>query len=169
MMATHGKRRMFEEYKQWIRQEYREGRGDLYLTSSASKAGSEVLRKVLKEDLSTEVLVLTSCPSGEKKELLSRLTKAICDHLRPALSVDATVYEKEGSWSDFFASMPRLRKILISEGELHRLPALFRGYKPLSPARLYGVPLLLLADPGAYVRDPHLKKILWDLLRSELS
>lgn len=110
-----------------------------------------------------DAILLSATSSTEEKQFLETLARAICQKLRPAQLIDALQVEADVQWEAFF----RYNRPLLFLGfeSVLRLPRLIAHYKEL-PSQglrlLHNTPLKVLEPASHYLRNPALKRSLWE-------
>jgi hypothetical protein len=97
---------------------------------------------------------------------LHHVAKAIALHFFSSRVLEVDEFEKQNKW-EVFLGTPNLKMIISPDGVLWRCKTLLRYYHefPNKQERFLGkIPLLLLPDPSLYLKDPALKRSLWNLL-----
>lgn len=103
---------------------------------------------------------------GHCRSFLENVAKAIDTTFGSSRIVDIEAFEKEDKWDLFFSSED-LKLIIIPDLFLWGASGLMKRYKefPQEKTRfLEKIPLLLLADPALYLKDPSLKRSLWTMV-----
>lgn len=97
---------------------------------------------------------------------LHHVAKAIELHFFSSRVLEVDEFEKQNKWEALLGT-PNLKMIISPDGVLWSCKALLRYYHefPNKQERFLGkIPLLLLPDPSLYLKDPALKRSLWNLL-----
>jgi len=97
---------------------------------------------------------------------LEQIAKAIDLYFFPCRVIDVAPLEKANSWDSLLAT-PHLKFVIAPDATLWGSKELMRHYHeiPSKKERFLGkIPLLLLPDPNLYLKDPSLKRSLWNLL-----
>lgn len=115
-----------------------------------------------------EILLLTASQKEEENALLERMTAAVDKHISKAFFVKVPSKRTSSWFEELFKKSQKARWILISEMELYQLPDLMLSYQRQPKRALFGIPIFLLADLSAYLKNLELKKTLWNTLLSEL-
>ena len=118
---------------------------------------------------SAPISILLYQEPPEQKALLEQITTAIDIHFGPAKIVHAEKIEKDKQWGAFL-SVADLKMVIVCDYTLWQLNQLMEFYKevPANRSRVLGkVPLFLLPDLSLYLKDPQLKRSLWNALRQK--
>ncbi|OGN55876.1 MAG: hypothetical protein A3D96_00310 [Chlamydiae bacterium RIFCSPHIGHO2_12_FULL_44_59] len=102
----------------------------------------------------------------EQRSFLEQIARALDIYFGPAKTVQAEKIEKEKQWGTFL-SVESLKMVVVCDYTLWQLNHLMEYYKevPASGIRTLGkVPLFLLPDLALYLKDPLLKRSLWNAL-----
>lgn len=103
---------------------------------------------------------------GPSLSFLQQVAKAIELHFCSSRVIEVKPLEQQNSW-EAFLNTPNLKMIITPDGVLWSCKHLMRYYHefPNKKERFLGkIPLLLLPDPSLYLKDPTLKRSLWNLL-----
>ncbi len=109
--------------------------------------------------------------SGKQyRPFLENIAKAITVRFAPSHVVDIGPLEQQQKW-DLFLKAKNLKLIIAPDfilwGAKHLMPY-YKEY-PQEKKRFIGhVPLLLLPDPSLYLKDPSLKRSLWNVICNSL-
>ncbi|MCF7806712.1 MAG: hypothetical protein K9M07_03850 [Simkaniaceae bacterium] len=98
------------------------------------------------------------------------LAKAIDIAFAPSKVIEIETFEQKNLWGELL-DHKHIRLILCPDLVLWASPYLVTHYKrfPVKNAhRLNDIDLLLLSDPALYLKDPLLKRSLWNMLRQKL-
>ncbi|HSX38246.1 MAG TPA: hypothetical protein VLE95_05385 [Chlamydiales bacterium] len=112
------------------------------------------------------ISILTSGELPKHKIFLSEIALALDVFCSPAKLIEAEAIEKENGWK-LFLSSDHLKLILICDSTLWQLASLRQFYKenPAMGNRVLGsTPVFLLPDLSLYLKDPLLKRSLWNNL-----
>ncbi len=112
------------------------------------------------------ISILTSGELPKHKIFLSEIALALDAFCSPAKLIEAEAIEKENGWK-LFLSSDHLKLILICDSTLWQLASLRQFYKenPAMGNRVLGsTPVFLLPDLSLYLKDPLLKRSLWNNL-----
>lgn len=120
---------------------------------------SDAAAKRVRDPRSMEVAVLCFAGSPEEKEMLAKLAKAIDGSFAPAKLLEA-----EEIAADSLLQTETLKWVLGSESAIRQRSDLMQHYQELPEARLGKARLLFLAEPSDYLKDPQLKRSLWNKL-----
>lgn len=113
-----------------------------------------------------EVVLLAFAQNSTEMNFLTNLAKAIDARLKSTLVIDALKIEKDRSWDRWITS-EGLKWIIAPAKALEELPLLKSHLreKPATSERFLGkIPLLLLPALSSYLKNPSLKKSLWQSL-----
>lgn len=108
---------------------------------------------------------------GKTFSFLENVAKAINSQFFPSKVIDLSKIEKE-SLIDELLKSPKLKCILIPDSVLFSSKALLKHYQEFPSKKEYYLgktPLLLLPDPSIYLKDPSLKRLLWNLICDTLT
>lgn len=108
-------------------------------------------------------ILATQSPS---LSFLTQVAKAIEIHFFPSKVIDVKELEQNNNW-DVFLNTTNLKMIIAPDSVIWSCKHLMRYYHefPNKKERYLGkIPLLLLPDPSLYIKDPSLKRSLWNLL-----
>jgi hypothetical protein len=154
------------------------------IKSSFSKLSSEILsKKPIPSDekakriknswkeglMPTDVVIFST--GGEHQTFFQNVAKAIETHFFPCKVINPSDIEKKGDLDHFLASED-LKLILLSDTLLFSVKQLMSRYSEIQAQNkkfLAKVPLLVISDPSLYLKDPLLKRSLWNLLCQMLS
>jgi hypothetical protein len=103
---------------------------------------------------------------SESLPFLHNVAKAIELHFFPSKVILVKPLEEHDRW-EAFLNTPNLKMILALDNTLWNSKRLMSYYQefPSKNTRYLGkIPLLLLPDPAFYIKDPALKRSLWNLL-----
>lgn len=163
----------------------------LYPPSPAHKDLMQDIRTILKK-VAPSLTLSNSIPSDEKAKkiknawrehakipdiallvtessslsFLKQVAKAIELHFFPSKVIDVKLFEQNNNW-DTFLNTANLKMIIAPDSVIWSCKHLMRYYHefPNKKERYLGkIPLLLLPDPSLYIKDPSLKRSLWNLL-----
>jgi hypothetical protein len=154
------------------------------IKSSFSKLSGEILSKKpipsdekakrikssWKEGLMPSDVVIFST-GGEHLSFFQNVARAIETHFFPCKVISPLEIEKKGDLDHFLASED-LKLIILSDTLLFSLKPLISRYSEIQAQNqkfLAKVPLLVISDPSLYLKDPLLKRSLWNLLCQMLS
>lgn len=118
---------------------------------------------------SAPISILTYQEQTEQRALLEQISRAIDVYFGPAKIVDAAKIESDKQWGAFL-SVKNLKMIVVCDYTLWQLGHLMEHYKevPANKTRVLGkVPLFLLPDLSLYLKDPLLKRSLWNALKQK--
>lgn len=164
-------------------------------TSPAEAVDVSEIRKILQQNTSFRLIdTIPSDAEAKKKARLweqeqlvqvliicineSRNTHSFLENVRYAIEVyglntklvTGKEIEKHKKWESLLASKS-LRLVIASGGDIETSSELRRLYQEkthFSGGTLGKVPLFLLAEPATYMKDPHLKEILWKSIKEQL-
>ena len=97
---------------------------------------------------------------------LNNIAKALTILFAPSKVMDLTEIEKEKKW-DLFLASPKLKLILAPDTLIFSSKQLLSFYRENSHQKthfLHQTPLFLLPDLSLYLKNPPLKRLLWDKL-----
>ena len=103
---------------------------------------------------------------GPSISFLTGVAKAIELHFFPSKVIDVKPLEQSNNW-DVFLNTTNLKIIIAPDSVIWGCKHLMRYYHefPNKKERYLGkIPLVLLPDPSLYIKDPSLKRSLWNLL-----
>lgn len=118
---------------------------------------------------SAPISILMFQEPNEQRALLEEISRAIDIYFGPAKIVHAEKIEKDKQWGAFL-SCENLKMIVVCDYTLWQLNHLLEFYKevPANRSRVLGkVPLFLLPDLSLYLKDPELKRSLWNALKEK--
>lgn len=118
---------------------------------------------------SAPISILTYQEQPEQRAFLEQITQAINVYFGPAKIVHAEKIENDKQWGAFL-SVDDLKMIVVCDYTLWQLSHLLEHYKevPQTRTRVLGkVPLFLLPDLSLYLKDPGLKRSLWNALKEK--
>lgn len=130
----------------------------------SDEKAKRVKNKWKEESLIPTVALLSS--RGPSLSFLENVAKAIEAHFTSSKVLLVDGFEQKNSW-DSFLSAPQLKLIIAPGQVVWSSPMLMRHYKenPAQNTRHLGsIPVLLLSDASLYLKDPSLKRSLWNLL-----
>jgi hypothetical protein len=116
----------------------------------------------------TQYIAIAANETPKNQLFLENLVKAISLHIGPAKLLDGEKLEREGAWEQFL-KFQNLRLVLTTTATIHRFPGLSKYYREDGKSgRLYLGKVLLhpLVDISHYLKEPSLKKSLWQALQS---
>lgn len=120
---------------------------------------------------SAEIVILVYKETGKSLQFLQNFANAIQTSFGKAEIVSAAKIERLNAWEDFLNSNP-LRLIVTSYAGAQSLPGLMKHFRE-SPkqghlffGKIHAVPL---TDINLYLREPQLKRPLWQSIQSLLS
>lgn len=106
------------------------------------------------------------CLNHPALTFLKDVAQAIEKNFFPSKVLDIALFEEKNTWDVLFQA-PHLKLIVIPETMLWQCPNLKRYYHefPEKNERYLGkCPALLIFDPDLYLKDPSLKRSLWNQL-----
>lgn len=123
--------------------------------------------------LKSKVGKITLLAFGENpKEIffLKELAKALHLLFQPTKIINAATLEKENKWDDYL-SQPYLKLLLITDVNLWKLKNLVQHYHEnptTNETFLKEVPLMLLPQISLYLKEPLMKKTLYENLKKKI-
>lgn len=115
------------------------------------------------------VLLLTSTHSPQEKEFVESVAKAIHSHLCPAELLVVESLEQEQFFNRIMQSTT-VKLIISHHILLEQTPALRNLYKEEAEHPILGhIPVILLKESVAYLKEPALKKELWHSIKTRLA
>jgi hypothetical protein len=117
-----------------------------------------------------QIAILSFEESGQQREFLNNLARAIHLCFGSAAVVSAPQIEQENQWESFLTTSP-LQLIIAASHSLQQLPRLTKHYKESPKQVKYAlgkVPLYLLSDLSIYLQEPRLKAALWQAIRERI-
>ena len=120
---------------------------------------------------SAPISILSSSELPEHKAFLNELAIALDVYFGPAKIIEAESIEQEKQWEPFLHA-EGLKLIVMCDSSLWQLQELRKFYRetPAAATRTLGkIPLFLLPDLSLYLKDPLLKRSLWNALVQKCS
>lgn len=114
-----------------------------------------------------QVIILTYHENDNTRTFIQNLANAITTHLGPVQILDAEQTEKANGWEDLIKKNG-LRLIISSYAGMQSFPGLMKHFKEAkNGCHLIGkTPICLLSDINIYLKEPHLKRPLWQSIQS---
>ncbi len=125
----------------------------------------------LDDQIIPPVVILSFYDEEKQLAFLKNLARAISLRLAPTRVLSASKLEKEKGWETLLKS-PALRLVIASDYGLYLQPSLMPFYREIPQQGkhfLNQIPLLLLSDLAFYLKDPHLKSLLWRAICNEFA
>ncbi|NGX51993.1 MAG: hypothetical protein KR126chlam5_00286 [Candidatus Anoxychlamydiales bacterium] len=134
------------------------------------KIAKQKSQKYKLKNISSTITILAYKEDAKFHRFLEKLSTALSVYFYPSKVVSAYLLEKENSWSDFLTNDISL--IISSDYTIFELPHLRAFYKE-NPSKgekfLKDIPLFLLPDIFLYLKEPSLKKSLFNALKQKIS
>ncbi|NGX33134.1 MAG: hypothetical protein K1060chlam4_01195, partial [Candidatus Anoxychlamydiales bacterium] len=134
------------------------------------KVAKQKSQKYKLKNISSTITILAYKEDEKFYRFLEKLSTALSVYFYPSKVVSAYLIEKENNWSDFLTNDISL--IISSDYTVFELPHLRALYKE-NPSKgeksLKDIPLFLLPDIFLYLKEPSLKKSLFNALKQKIS
>jgi hypothetical protein len=117
----------------------------------------------IKNQKKAQAVVLYTTSHPLDKAFLANLTHAIDICLAPASLVNASKIESSNGWGAFL-NLPHLKRVLIVQQDLDRLPKLALHYASTPLPSLGKIRVLALPEPSLIYKEPNRKQTLWTSL-----
>lgn len=121
--------------------------------------------------LNAQIVVIAFGEVGPGLEFLKNVTKAIDELIAPAQLIEGSMLEREKSW-ELLLNSPALRNILCSPWNAWKTTTLATHYRQngATQEQFLGKHPLFLMEPSVnYLKHPERKRILWQLIHTQLS
>ncbi len=121
--------------------------------------------------LSAQIVVIAFGEVGAGLEFVKNVANAIDRLIAPAQLIEGAALEKERGW-DLLLNSPSLKGILCSPWSSWKSTSLSKYYKQngATQEQFLGPHKLLLLEPSlSYLKNPERKRILWQLIHTQLS
>ena len=112
------------------------------------------------------ISILSFHETEPQQQFLTHLAQALVVRFGQARLISADEIEKDNQW-EAFLSVSELKLVIICDCTLWQMPNLLKFYREipsLSQKFLLNVPLMLLTNLTLYLKDPLLKRSLWEAL-----
>jgi len=134
------------------------------------KVAKQKSQKYKFKNISSTITILAYKENEKFYRFLEKLSLALSIYFYPSKVVSAYLIEKENSWQDFLTDDISL--IISSDYTIFELPHLRAFYKE-NPSKgekyIKDIPLFLLPDIFLYLKEPSLKKSLFNALKQKIS
>ncbi|HEU64615.1 MAG TPA: hypothetical protein ENH96_04430 [Chlamydiae bacterium] len=134
------------------------------------KLAKQKSQKYKLKNISSTITILAYKEDEKLYRFLEKLSTALGVYFYPSKVVSAYLIEKENSWDDFLNSDISL--IISSDYtifELKHLRTFYRENPSKQEKHLKNIPLFLLPDIFLYLKEPSLKKSLFNALKQKIS